>query len=735
MSKLVWDRDQDKRYEHGVDHGVLYTEYMDGDPDQQTLDNLLHETWPGMEFYYPAYTSYSDRGPDEHDQALVETNLYPSNFYYNKLDWSTYTYGHYGWTDRKDISEGQVVDGSKAVSDLISITAGTYALWFWCANSWCFEPSMNVYFYTVSGSTETFVGAGSVNPYNGDPDKKFVKVPAGANGIRLTMPMPSISGDTINSLYIDAESTKGNTPEANIEAWKQACETEVGEEALDPTDIPESWYKLGGKLYTGSSWNGLTSVTESPEGAEKTDIYADNIKYASLRSAETFGGTVEAYTYPPALMACNGEVEVVKGATIHQQPRKHFGLAYRTLKGPDEEYKIHLVYNCTCSPSERAYETVNDSPDAITFSWEFDSTPMRIENHKHSSYVTITPAKYWALHPEIPTEDGVIKDPIHVLEALLFGHDGTRPFMPSLDFVASILGGVKSANTGTRPIGIRPAQLAGNALLDISVDQADLTPSFNPDVLEYAVYYDSSKYSVTRTGVMTVKAYREDAEVGGSGSYDDQRTIYGNVYKGNGQYMAVTSPHRSGTATPAMGPEPAATASASGTVGLEFSMRGVLSENDTGIFYIPVKYNGETRTYTIRFIPEANRAHFLKGIKFFGSELSDFNPVRVSYPSQTGSSYDPAGGGLNGYYFPFETTYEPEATSTGTIYSLRSLAEDWVLVHVKDLTDNTQLDLRGSRKTDEYSGFAITNGHSYRILFKVLPTVAYYVVLNPASGS
>ena len=150
--------------------------------------------------------------------------------------------------------------------------------------------------------------------------------------------------------------------------------------------------------WIGVAWNGLTSVTESPEGADKTDLWADNIKYASMRAAETFGGTIEAYTYPPEFESCNGEAQLVTGIVIGQQVREAFGLCYRTEQGNDTDganygYKLHLVYNCTCSPSERAYETINDSPDAITFSWEFDSTPVDVQNHKATSCLVIDSTK------------------------------------------------------------------------------------------------------------------------------------------------------------------------------------------------------------------------------------------------------------------------------------------------------------------------------------------------------
>lgn len=156
--------------------------------------------------------------------------------------------------------------------------------------------------------------------------------------------------------------------------------------------------KEGNNKYgDGVAWNGLTSVSESPEGAEVSAIYADNIKYLNLMSAEDFKGTIEAYTYPDEFAECDGSAELVAGVKIGQQPRKIFGLCYRTEIGNDETsekgYKLHLVYNCLASPSERSYETINDSPEAITFSWEFSTTPVNVEGHKPTALVTIDTTK------------------------------------------------------------------------------------------------------------------------------------------------------------------------------------------------------------------------------------------------------------------------------------------------------------------------------------------------------
>ena len=184
----------------------------------------------------------------------------------------------------------------------------------------------------------------------------------------------------------------------------------------DPTYAALSWDNTGDKLYetgvdhgvlypmgengygTGVAWNGMTGVTETPSGAEATKLYADNIKYLEIRSAEEFGGTIEAYTYPDEWAECDGSAALLTGVYAGQQPRKVFGFCYRTILGNDVDldkhgYKLHIVYGCTASPSERSYATVNDSPEAITFSWEFSSTPVNVTNHKPVSCITIDSTK------------------------------------------------------------------------------------------------------------------------------------------------------------------------------------------------------------------------------------------------------------------------------------------------------------------------------------------------------
>lgn len=154
----------------------------------------------------------------------------------------------------------------------------------------------------------------------------------------------------------------------------------------------------GGVVYgNGVAWNGLTSVTQSPEGAEPSAVYADNIKYLSLLSVEEFNATIEAYTYPDEFAACDGSASLGEGVTIDQQARKTFCLSYRTKIGNDVNsdlgYKIHIIYGCLAAPSERAYETVNDSPEAMTLSWEISTTPVVVTGFKPTSHLVINSTK------------------------------------------------------------------------------------------------------------------------------------------------------------------------------------------------------------------------------------------------------------------------------------------------------------------------------------------------------
>lgn len=195
----------------------------------------------------------------------------------------------------------------------------------------------------------------------------------------------------------------------------------------------------------GVAWNGLTAVTEQPSGAEETKLYADDDKYLSLRSAEEFGLTIEAYTYPDEFMECDGSASAMSGMVIGQQSRKMFGLCYRTaigndVDGNDHAFKLHLVYGITVAPSERAYSTINDSPEAITFSWEGSCTPVDVnitgKDFKKTCIITIDSRKF--------TETAA-KAKLNALIDILYGTDpveqseGTAPSLPSPALVYSTL--------------------------------------------------------------------------------------------------------------------------------------------------------------------------------------------------------------------------------------------------------------------------------------------------------
>ena len=201
-------------------------------------------------------------------------------------------------------------------------------------------------------------------------------------------------------------------------------ETGVDHGVLYPWDSTQSAYG------TGVAWNGLTTITESPSGADFTAIYADNIKYLNLQAAEEFGGTIEAYTYPDEWMECDGSKEVVTGAVIGQQARKSFGLCYRTKIGNDVDssehgYKLHIVYGCLATPSERAYQTINDSPEAISFSWEFQTTPVPIVD---SNGQPINGAKPTSIITIDSTKADSTK--LATLEGILYGGENTQARLP-----------------------------------------------------------------------------------------------------------------------------------------------------------------------------------------------------------------------------------------------------------------------------------------------------------------
>lgn len=188
----------------------------------------------------------------------------------------------------------------------------------------------------------------------------------------------------------------------------------------------------GGTYPSGVAWNGLTAVTESPSGAEATPLYADDIKYLNLMSVEELGATIEAYTYPEEFGVCDGSADIAEGVSIGQQPRKTFGLSYVTTLGNDTDgnkygYKIHIIYGALASPSEKAYATINDSPEAITFSWEVTTTPVSVEGFEPTASVVIDSTK-------------VTKEGLAALEAALYGTESEEAHLPLPNEIVTLVG-------------------------------------------------------------------------------------------------------------------------------------------------------------------------------------------------------------------------------------------------------------------------------------------------------
>ena len=190
-----------------------------------------------------------------------------------------------------------------------------------------------------------------------------------------------------------------------------------------------------GAYSKGVAWNGLSSVTESPSGAEANPIYADDMKYLNLLSAEEFSATIEAYTYPDEFAECDGSADIATGVSIGQQKRKIFGLCYRTVLGNDVDsndhgYKLHLIYGCMATPSEKAYTSINDSPEAITFSWEVSTTPVNVTGFKPTASITIDSTK-------------AKKEKLTALEEILYGKDGSdtsaNARLPLPDEIATLM--------------------------------------------------------------------------------------------------------------------------------------------------------------------------------------------------------------------------------------------------------------------------------------------------------
>ncbi len=218
--------------------------------------------------------------------------------------------------------------------------------------------------------------------------------------------------------------------------------------ALVWDDIGQRLYETGvkrgvlypqaqGKYPKGVVWNGLTGVTENPSGAEATPLYADDIKYINLYSAEEFGATIEAYTYPDEFGECDGSATLQTGVSIGQQSRKPFGMSYVTtigndVDGTDYGYKIHLVYGAMASPSQKNYSTINDSPDAVTFSWEVSTTSVNVAGHKPTATLVVDSTKF---------TDEAGKAKLKKLEDALYGTESADPYLPLPDEVIKLLSG------------------------------------------------------------------------------------------------------------------------------------------------------------------------------------------------------------------------------------------------------------------------------------------------------
>ena len=271
-------------------------------------------------------------------------------------------------------------------------------------------------------------------------------------------------------------------------------------------------YPISNNAYPiGYAWNGITGVSESPSGADANAIYADNIKYLNLRAAEEFGATVTAYTYPDEFAACDGSAAPVKGVNVGQQARKMFGLCYRTRLGNDTDgsdhgYKLHLVYGLTASPSERGYSTINDSPEAIEFSWEMNSTPVSVTGLKPTSVITIS------------SED-FTEAQMSALEDILYGDANNDPRLPLPDEVISLMG----SNVYEISLDKANATLSvgKNLKLNASVSPSGTTVTWTSSDSEKASVSNGTVTAVA-TGTATITATITDSD---SNEYSDSCRI------------------------------------------------------------------------------------------------------------------------------------------------------------------------------------------------------------------
>lgn len=276
----------------------------------------------------------------------------------------------------------------------------------------------------------------------------------------------------------------------------------VGERVFETgVDRGVLYIPSNGVYSTGVAWNGLTTVTESPSGAESTPQYADNIKYLNLTSAEEFGATIEAFTYPKEFAQFDGAVVLHGGVSLGQQARRTFGLSYRTrvgndISGADLGYKLHLVYGCQAAPSERAYATINDSPEALAFSWELTTSPVAVTGQKPTSLITVDSTK-------------VTAGTLTALENALWGTGGTDPRLPLPDEVIGMFAGnltavaAGSITAPTYTAGSRLVTIPAVTGVNYTVNGVVRTTNYTIPVGEYAVVeaYPAAGYKFPDTPV------------------------------------------------------------------------------------------------------------------------------------------------------------------------------------------------------------------------------------------
>lgn len=291
----------------------------------------------------------------------------------------------------------------------------------------------------------------------------------------------------------------------------------------------------------GVAWNGLSAVNESPSGAEANPVWADNIKYLNLISAEDFGATVEAYTYPPEFEECDGSAEIAPGVTIGQQSRKMFGMSYRTLigndvDGQDHGYKLHLIYGAQASPSEKNRATINDSPEAVSFSWELSTTPVDVPGFKPTAHLTVDSTK---------TDPAKLK----ALEDILYGSETAEPRLPMPEEVMELLKGeavtiATSAESADKTLfGKKVSDLQSNVVIGENAITGSLKhvtgyTGFSSKTSEQEGHYLALKFDVTPADAITTVEL-----VGGTGgpkTLDADMNIV-LLIKNNTQSVKVTS--------------------------------------------------------------------------------------------------------------------------------------------------------------------------------------------------